>query len=136
MILRLRAQGWSLRRIAADPRVGMTFQGVGQALDRLERDGREADEHVGPDWLPLLLYRRGCVERDAAWLNLWERYTARGREHEGALAQRRHGRPFGELPLATAEGIRRQALELAAMEVHQLILNPGSELPPIPTAMG
>lgn len=135
LIVRLRREGWSVRQIAADPRVRLSHVHVMRVLDR-QRDRQPAEG--GSSDLLLRLYREGLVARDPAALELWETYVQRGRQHETALAQLRHGRLYRDLPMATAEGIRREALTLAAMEVRELmgrrIKDPHADLLPIPAA--
>lgn len=140
LIVRLRREeGWPERQIALDPRVRLSHVHVMRALER-HRERQQRGDNVRTDDLMLRLYRGGLVERDPAALELWELYVARACEHEAALADLRYGRQYSELPLTTCEGIRREALTLAALEVQELmgqrIKDIAAELPPIPHGRG
>lgn len=115
-IIRLRARGWTLRRIARDPRVRMTHQGVAAVLRRYERAAAAADADRGVVDR-LALYRGAYVERDPAAIAAWERMKTRTAELMEAWAVQRHGRPLDDLDLFARQDLRAAAVEAATAEL-------------------
>lgn len=113
-IVRLRRQGWSLRRIGADPRVRMTHVGVQKVLDRMERmEDDPADGQVDV----LLLYRAAYYEKDPAAIRGWGRYTKRAAELMTGWALQRHGCSLEDLDWTARQQLRTEANEKALAEL-------------------
>lgn len=112
-ILRLRGLGWSLRRIARDPRVRMTAMGVSKVLERL--DGGNGDGPGGGlvlDW-----YRGAYVDGDPVAKEYFETYKARVKQLMAAAAREHHGRDLDDLNIVERQALRQEAGERAAAEL-------------------
>lgn len=114
-ILRLRGLGWSLRRIARDPRVRMTAMGVSKVLERL--DGGNGDSGGPGGGLVLEWYRGTYVDGDPVATEFFTTHKARMRQLERAWAVERFGCTFDELDMVAGTALRQEAGRQAAAEL-------------------
>lgn len=103
MIVQLRDQGWTLRRIGADHRVRMSHVGVQKVLDRTAAN-------FDDDGYPLLdlwrAARGGKDELATSAMNLYRRLVD---ERRGELAMQRYGLDLVDLDFGADRELRKEA---------------------------
>lgn len=112
--MRLRSQGWTLRRIGGDPRVRLSVQGVADVLARQAAAPRPG-AGLAIDW-----YRRGAVDGDRDALLIWHTYKQRIAQLMAAAADRL-GVALADIDCVAAEGLRKQAGAQAEAELAKVV---------------
>ncbi|GAB3216780.1 hypothetical protein GCM10027535_03050 [Mycolicibacterium hippocampi] len=124
-VVRLHGLGWSLRRIARDPRVRLASP---SAVRNILRQAGVAgpDEAQGPgDGLVLDWYRGAYVDGDPVAAEFFTTYKARMRQLQRAWAVERFGCTFDELDVEAGTALRQEAGGQAAAELAKVARSAG-----------